>query len=217
MNTVLNEIKSIPGIVGGFFFDATQGVQFSDLPPIFKDENLNKIGKVLDKMYGMSQSGLTNISDLFLYYEESTIIIRQIGKTSYLVVISDPQLNQNLLIMTMNMNEDELKAMGKKFDEANEKNIMLSPAVEAVEPPVETVSAEDIIKNSPVSDQLQNMETALFKIVGPMAKIIFREAVQEWLQSQDPSESSIPMLLDILSKEINDPEKEQQYADLISP
>lgn len=217
MNTVLNEIKSIPGIVGGFFFDATQGVQFSNLPPIFKDENLDKIGKVLDKMYGMSQSGLTNISDLFLYYDESTIIIRKIGKTSYLVVISAPQLNQNLLIMNMNMNEDALKAMGLKFDEANEKNIMLSPAVEAVEPPVETVSAEDIINNSFVSDQLQDMETALFKIVGPMAKIIFREAVQEWIQSQNPSESSIPMLLDILSKEINDPEKEQQYADLISP
>lgn len=214
MNTVLNELKSIPGIVGGFFFDAVQGVQFSNLPPVFKDENLKKIGKVLDKMYGMSQSGLTDISDLFLYYEESTLIIRQIGKTSYLVVISDPNLNQNLLIMTMNMNGDALKAMGLEFDGANENNIPLSPASKT---PVETVSAEEIINNSPVADQLQGMQTALFKIVGPMAKIIFKETVEEWIQSQNPIESSIPILLDLLLKEINDSEKEQQYVNMITP
>jgi len=130
------------------------------------------------------------------------------------VVISAPQFNQNLLIMTMNMNGGELKAMGLEFDGANENNITLSPADQT---PVETVSAEEIINNSPVADQLQGMQTALFKIVGPMAKIIFKEAVQEWTQSEDPTESSIPMLLDILSNEINDPEKEQQYVDLISP
>ena len=214
MNKVLDEIKSIPGIVGGFLFDTVQGVKYSNLPPIFKDANLHKIGDVLDKMYVMSQSGLTDILDFFLYYEESTIITRQIGKTSYLVVISDPQLNQNLLIMTMNMNEEDLKLMGVKFDNANENNVTLSSAGEA---PVETVSAEEVIKNSPAATQLQEMQTALFKIVGPMAKIIFKEVVEEWVQSQEPDEASIPLLLNLLLKEINDPEKEQQYVDMITP
>ena len=65
MNEVLSEIKSIPGIVGGFFFDSLQGVQLSDLPPMFKEANLTEIGSLLSKMYAMNQSDPMDISDNF--------------------------------------------------------------------------------------------------------------------------------------------------------
>ncbi len=212
MNNVLSEIKSIPGIIGGFFFDSIQGVKASNLSPIFKEDNLNKIGKVLYKMYTMSESGLKDISDLFLCYEESTIIIRRIGNTSSLVIICDPSFNQNLLTMSMNMLAEELKEISLKFDQANENKEQISAGVGSR---IEKISEEEIINNSPVSDQLQRMQTALFKILGPMAKIIFKEAVRDWSQMQDPSETSIPALLEILIKEINDPEKAKKYLEMV--
>lgn len=214
MNQVLSEIKSIPGIVGGFLFDSIQGVQLSNLPPVFKEANLNKIGTVLDKMYTMSQSGLTDIADLFLYYEESTLIIRKIGKTSYFIIISDPSLNMSLLTMSMNMHSDELKATGSGFDEANDNNEIIS--VES-EQQAEAPSAKEIMANSVVADELAEMEAALCSIVGPMAKMVFEEVVQEWLQSQEPSQTTLPALVKAVTKEINDPDKEKSYLEMISP
>ncbi|MCP4720573.1 MAG: hypothetical protein GY860_14045 [Desulfobacteraceae bacterium] len=213
MNKVLNEIKSIPGIIGGFFFDSIQGIKTSSLPPVFKEENLNKIGTVLDKMYMMSNQGLKDISDLCLYYEESTIIMRRIGKTSSFIILCDPSLNQNLLTMSMNMLADEFKIIGTKFENANENK----EEIVEVSTPMENLSEEEVINNSPVSGQLQGMQTALLKILGPMATIIFKEAVRDWIKSEAPSETSIPILLEILANEINDPEKEEKYLTLISP
>ena len=214
MNKVLSEIESIPGIIGGFFFDSIQGIKASNLPPVFKKENLHKIGNVLDKMYMMSNPGLKDVSDLSLYYEESTIILRRIGKTTSFIVLSDPSLNQNLLIMSMNMMADEFKIINANFENANENK---EEIVENVSIVMESLSEEEVINNSPVSVQLQGMQTALLKILGPMATIIFKEAVRDWIQSEEPSGSSIPVLLEILTNEINDPEKEEKYLTLISP
>ena len=61
------------------------------------------------------------------------------------------------------------------------------------------------------------MQAALFKITGPMARILFQDAVREWIKSWEQSESSLPALIEILTREINDPDKEQQYVKMISP
>lgn len=214
MNEVLNEIKSIPGIIGGFFFDAIQGIQASNLPPVFKKDNLNKIGQVLDKMYMMSKSGIDDISDIFLHYEESTIVVRRIGKTSALIVISDPSFNQNLLIMSMNMVAEKLKTISDTFDNANENNGNTHGNFHTA---LTNLSEKEVIADSPVSERLQGMQEGLIKIMGPMATIIFKEAVRDWIRLKDPSESTLPVLLEILSGEINDPEKEKKYLGIISP
>lgn len=214
MNKVLSEIKSIPGIIGGFFFDSRHGIQAGNLPTVFKKENLNKIGTVLDKMYMMSNSGLENITDLVLCYDESTISMRRIGKTLSLVIISDPSLNQNLLTMSMNMLAEDFRRIDaglKEFVENKEENT--GTPVNSIR----SLSEEDVIYNSPLATQLQGMQTALFEILGPMAQIIFKEAVRDWIQSEEPSETSIPGLLEILAGEIDDPVKEKKYFELISP
>jgi len=213
MNKVLNEIKSIPGVTGGFFFDSKQGVKTSDLPPIFKAGNLTKIGNVLDKMYTVSNTGLQNVSDICLYYEESTIIMRRLGKSASLIIFSDPSLNQNLLTMSINMLSDDLDRIGLEL-ETTENNT--DSHAEDLIIPVDTVSVEDLIENSPLSEQLRGMQTALFEIIGPMAELIFKDAVRDWVKSADPSEKSFHILVRLLTNEINDPDNEVKYLELIS-
>ncbi len=214
MNKVLSEIKTIPGIIGGFFFDSRHGIQAGNLPTVFKKENLNRIGAVLEKMYMMSNSGLGDITDLVLCYDESTISMRRIGKTLSFVIISDPSLNQNLLTMSMNMLAEDFRKIDaglKEFGERKEENS------ENLVSSIKDLSAEDVIHHSPLATQLQGMQTALYKILGPMAEIIFKEAVRDWIQSEEPSETSIPGLLEILAGEIDDSVKEKKYFELISP
>lgn len=76
---------------------------------------------------------------------------------------------------------------------------------------------EDLIRSGPVAEQLQEMQAALYQIVGPMAKVIFRDAVREWLPSQNALEFNLSALVEVLTREIRDPDKEQQYVKMISP
>lgn len=212
MNSVLNEIKSIPGITGGFIFGPTHGIVANNLPSVFKEQNLDKIGNSLDKMYSSSKSNFTDVTELSLYYEESTLIVRPVGKTSLLVIICDPSINHNLLTMILNMVADKIEKIGTELDQADNKNEQ-----EQLPAPSEKISPEEFINDGPLSKQLQGMQKALFKIVGPMAKIIFKDAVSIWIESNSPTSSSFPRLFDILREEINDVEKEERYFTLITP
>ncbi len=226
MNKVLNEIKSIPGVTGGFFFDSITGVKTRDVPPIFKTENLAKIASVLDKMYAVSYTGLKNISDICLYYEESTIIMRRIGKTSSLIILCDPSFNQHLLTMSINMLAGDLDRIGIALEksenqtETNADNIVHGLAIPGDSAEFaeshENVSEDELINNSPISEQLQGMQNALFEIIGPMAELIFKDAVRDWIKSVEPSETSFHVLVKLLTNEINDPENENKYLELIS-
>ncbi len=225
MNKVLNEIKSIPGVTGGYFFDSITGVKTSDVPPIFKTGNLAKIASVLDKMYAMSNTGLKNISDICLYYEESTIIMRRLGKTSSLIILCDPSFNQHLLTMSINMLAGDLDRIGIALEKAETQTktnadnfvhgLAIPDSAEFAESH-ENVSEDELINNSPISEQLQGMQSALFEIIGPMAELIFKDAVRDWIKSVEPSETSFHVLARLLTNEINDPENENKYLELIS-
>jgi hypothetical protein len=58
------------------------------------------------------------------------------------------------------------------------------------------------------------MQTALAKILGPMAKIVFIECVEMWQRSCDPSKSTLPELLNIIASEIDEPKKAASFRQL---
>lgn len=51
MNQILDELKSIPGVVGACVYSPRAGLKISNLPGIFKPERLAAVGKHLSKLY----------------------------------------------------------------------------------------------------------------------------------------------------------------------
>jgi hypothetical protein len=51
--------------------------------------------------------------------------------------------------------------------------------------------------------------------MGPMAKIIFLDSMDEWVKHHQPSEACLPELIKILHTEIVDPKKIQTFHTLI--
>ncbi len=62
---------------------------------------------------------------------------------------------------------------------------------------------------------LQAMQGALAKVIGPMAKIIFLECLEKWLQRNAPSREKLPALTDLVLREIADPEKAVKYQNML--
>lgn len=86
----------------------------------------------------------------------------------------------------------------------------------AKSPPTPAASPRELIEKGPLSAYLQGMQTILAKYVGPMAKIIFLECVEKWLQDYQPAKSSLPHLVDIVAAEIGDQAKMTDYRQKVS-
>jgi len=207
MNKVLEEIKSIPGIIGGYIFNSQKGITAGNLPMIFKEDRLQRIAGMLIKMYSNGRSNFQDILEISIYYDESVLIIREIDASTYLIILCDPSINENLLTMSLNLVIDDLK----KQEEPQEKISMPDNSQK------NEINRERLLNEGPMSKNLKGMQTALAKIVGPMAKIIFIDALNEWGKTEQPSFSSITSLLKILDMEIGDPEKISYYRELIKP
>lgn len=216
MNQVLNEIKSVPGITGGFFYASDRGVGAVNLPAVFRKTNLAKIGKVIEKMVKMSNTGLSDVTELCLYYEESIIVARPIDQTVFLILLCDPSINQNLLTMTLNMHAKEIRDNAAHFDTHDSTAGQDDMETGHRQPSQRPVPVDDLLKNSPVAGELRGINNALYKIMGPMAKIIFKDALRDWSRLSPLSKESLSALLDLLKTEINDDEKEEKFSNLVS-
>jgi len=212
MKQVLEEVKAIPGVVGGFVFNSRKGVAANNLPPVFKEAKLVNIGKMLSKMYLSGKTNFSDITEISLYYEESVVIIREAASDLFLIVISDPSVNLNLLTMSLNLIMDDFNTLTELDMEPIQGAKTGSGAA-----PKKIVTAEEVLQSTPLGNDLNSMKAALAKVMGPMAKIIFTDALNEWLQSNMPSYAELGRLVAILEREINDSDKSAYYRELILP
>jgi hypothetical protein len=209
MNQVLEEVKAIPGVVGGFIFNSRNGIAANNLPPVFRDAKLMSIGKTASKMYASGKLSFSDVTEISLYYEESVIIVREAADGLFLLMICDPSVNINLLNMSVKLIMDEFKVPAAGDAQAAGKK----------EAPVQQkkVTVEELMQGGPLADALNGMRAALAKVLGPMAKIIFMDAVNDWLKDNKPSFDTLENLVEALNKEISDPKKIAFYKDQILP
>ena len=205
MKQVIEELKAIPGVVGGCIFDSRKGIIANNLPPIFKEAKLSNIGKLLSKMYASGKNNFSDITEISLYYEESVVIVREASANMFLIAICDPSVNLNLLSMSLNLIMDDFSSLS-------------GISAESPEPLAEKkFTADEILQSGTMANDLNGMKSALAKVMGPRAKIIFIEALEEWLKRDTPSYASLENLIGILDKEISDADKAAYYRELILP
>lgn len=76
-------------------------------------------------------------------------------------------------------------------------------------------SAEQLLAGGPLAAPLASMQELLGKVLGPMAKIVFPEAVEEWLLKHKPIPTTLPQLADILCREIGDAQRARAYRQML--
>lgn len=210
MNTkqALDEFKSVQGVTGAYIYSAKGNVIANNLPEIYKEAKLLNIGKALAKLY--SAGGLTfpDISDIFLSYEESIVIGREIADKSYLIILSEPSLNVNLVTLTMNLIKDDIKV-------AIQNGAPTQPVIAEELPAGKKVTANDLLETGALAAPLQEMQAALAKVMGPMAKVIFIESVEKWQAACMPSSKNLLKLMEIIIPGIKDPEKVHRYEEMV--
>ncbi len=204
MSKIFQDLKSIQGFIGGYVFRPTVGILAKEMPSVYKDNKLSEIGDVLIKTYKSGSLNFPNMIDVSICFQEAVIIIREAAGNTFIFILVDPASNLNLFNMTLSVLMEDVA----ELIPSTEPNIPVEAAIPEVAPsPVDSgkpVSGSELLSEGPMSGKLQEIQDALAMVMGPIARIIMVDALDEWLKGNAPSHENIPALADILYKEIND-------------
>lgn len=197
MKEILDDLKDLSGVIGACLYHSQNGLLATNLPAIFTEDKLTEIGKLLTKLLSAGRMSFPDLTDLSLQYDESAILARELGDTSIIFLLCDPDFNQNLITMSLNLLQQELKS----------QNVSAPPPT----PPQEAPAAKNV---APVLQQIQEQ---LPKILGPMADIIFDEVVESWREQGKSTLEDVQVLIQMFEEEIENPDQISRFRESIAP
>lgn len=206
MQAIIDDLKDLPGVLGACLYHGQRGPLETNLPAIFTADKLVKISKLLMKIHAAGRMNFQDLTDLSLQYDESVILVRELEDNLIIFTLCDPGFNQNLVTMSLNLLQQELK--NQPFQVGD------SPSVTADPPPVTDVSTGP---SEEVSRAMEAMKSHLPKIMGPMADIIFDEAVETWKKQGKYTVGDLDLLVQMLAEEIENADKITNYKEMIKP
>jgi predicted regulator of Ras-like GTPase activity (Roadblock/LC7/MglB family) len=102
MQTVLQSLHSVPGIIGGVLSDDDGGVLAHSFPPIFDLSALQTISSGLNYNIMGLQDATGGVKLLDLRFEHGRIIVKPL-LNHFLLMLCEPNLNLQLLSISMNV------------------------------------------------------------------------------------------------------------------
>jgi predicted regulator of Ras-like GTPase activity (Roadblock/LC7/MglB family) len=211
MEDILKQIKTVPGVLGCMVCDDHGHLVSHVFPSLFDKEMLSAvIATVSQNLPGLKD--FTGGVRLIDFRFQSGRIVAKTFDGGCLVILCEGTVSLQALIISVNI---AIKQIEKALNIASPVVQQASAAPKAVSP-VNSASPRELIERGPVSEYLQGMQTTLLKYLGPMAKIIFLECVEKWLQTNQPIRAALPHLVDIVVVEIGDPAKTAEYRQKVA-
>ncbi len=212
MQKALNEMNLIPGVMGGYVYNPEMGVIEKNLPSIFKEEKLREISSHLIKLNQLFGTDFPDHTDAFLFFEQSAVTIREIESNFFFVLLSDPKVKANMLSVSINLIIEELKPLIREYNPqdkaASSSNHQRSEKKESsIDPKV----LEEMMNSGPLSDPLTKLKALMVKILGPVAPVMFKGALEKWCETQTPSTDTMPLLVDLLCREMGDGDFAEEF------
>lgn len=208
MQQLIDDMKAIPGVIGACTYRSQEGITSNNLPSLFKDDRLHNTAKHLAKIHAAGRLNFPDLTEVMVNYEESVVVFRQLNMNDHLITICDPGINMNLLAMSLNLAIENMPDAAESSEAQPQK-------VEADTGSQDPVDIDKLMKKGPMAQPLQTMSKLLAKVIGPMAKIVFEDAVVRWANAGVTGKGSLSKLLEIICQEIGDSEKSKQYRDLV--
>ncbi|WP_419658568.1 uncharacterized protein Dvar_73990 [Desulfosarcina variabilis str. Montpellier] len=222
MKEILSDTLTIPGVIGGFFYHRDRGVLAVELPTVFKPDKLEQMARMLLKIFSSGLTNLNGVAEVSICYEETILVARALDENSYLILLCETNVNLELLGMSLNLSLEE--TLGRV-----NQQILVDDSPAESPPPVNSLSImneqptlidnqEDLsaVNSAPLDEVLQGMQNCLAKVIGPIAKIVFQDAVHQWKQYASTDASDFPMLMNMVLSHIDDPDHKRKFQELIT-
>ena len=108
MEKLLNQLTTIPGVLGVYIYHPDLGVFSKDVPLDYTDDELAKLGQTFLQVFQAGDATLSDIKETALYYQPHTFTIRRVADTYFIVVIHKPDRNSDLISVCLDAVRDAL-------------------------------------------------------------------------------------------------------------
>lgn len=213
MEEVLKQIKTVPGTLGCMVYDDHGHLAARVFPAIFDSHMLAAaVTTISEKLPGLKD--LTGgIKMIDFRFQNGRLVVRPVDG-GCLVILCDGTINLQALIISLNVAVRQVEKILKTAGPVSQQQAgAATPAAAAAGGKADP---RDLIEKGALSGYLQGMQTTLTKFMGPMAKIIFLECVEKWLEDHQPVKAALPQLVDIVAAEIGDPARMSDYRQKVA-
>jgi len=209
MDSLLQELTTLPGVFGCFVYSGNRQIVGSKMPPIFKKNNISTIGSLLARTVQIGRTAQLGFKEIEIKYNESMLKIRPLEGGALLVLICEPNANKSLIDMTTGM-------LASDIEIAMAQGIIAQPISSPLSRPTETIQASQVEEaeiNEEIAPVLETIKKALAMAIGPIAAPVMKDNIETWSRQNTPSLSSLPALAKLLCSEINDTHLEQTFME----
>lgn len=219
MDSLLQEINMLPGVLGCFVYNGKRQVAGSKMPPIFKENPIKNIGNLLARTVQMGSMAQLYFTDIEIKYNESLLLANPLANGALLIIICEPSTNQSLVKMTTGMLAKDIETSMSRGSTPAPTNPQHPPTGSYATPQQASKQAPPAPKEAEISEEmapiLEQVKDALALAIGPIAAPVMKDSIELWATEHEPSIANIPALAKILRKEINDADLEEDFmADL---
>ncbi len=210
MNTILQEIKILPGVIGSFVFIKDTGVAYSNLPDSFTEEMTTDAANNVGRMLQMADIKGLDPQSVCIKYDKFNLLTMPINETVLLLTLCDPNNSTALVSTTICMLAPELDKSVVSFQQSGPTGLEEPPLTS----PPESVPPPEIDEQK-TNDALAHIKDSLFGTVGPIADIIFDDCLEKWTSDNPADVSRISELIGYFSEEIDNPELFEEFKEKI--
>ena len=214
MDTLLQEITMLPGVLGCFVFNTEQQIVCSKMPPIFRENSMKSIGSLLSRTVQIGSMAMLNLKGIEMKYNESLLIIKALPKEALLILICEPSANKSLISMTIGiLAEDIAKALvnSAKVHKVAPQKMKGQPTQKKQTQQNQANQKEEAAIDAKLAPILEKIKDSLAMAIGPIAGPVMKDSIEMWAKQKSPSLSNLPALTILLCQEINDEKLEKEF------
>ena len=216
MDSLLQEITILPGVLGCFVFNSKQQIAGSKMPPIFRENSIQTIGNLISRTIQIGSMAQLEFKGIEIKYNESLLLITPLAQEALLIIICEPSANKSLIAMTTGMLSQDISTAltNPMASQAVRPQVTTvapaTPQAQRVEPD-EADEADEAEIDADLAPVLEQVKDALAMAIGPIAAPVMKDTIEIWARQGAPSLATLPALAELLCTEINDDELEQEF------
>lgn len=205
MDDLLQEITMLPGVKGAFLAMSEPQLVFSDLPDGYPPETMAQIEVAMERIFKMNEPCKLTVNSVEMLFDDTMMLAKQVSEGCNLVILGEPDSNFALLNMTSTMLLGELRSQAER--------IRRDPpaAAPAATGDGDSRDFEVVREKDPLKSALPVLEESLARAIGPIAGMVTRETVEQWLQEGSCQKARFPELINAFCREIDDPAMEKEF------
>lgn len=185
MREVLQQLASVPGVVGSLVYGNRGEILASEFPPLFEPSTLQRATRLLaeDRVVLGSMKGTT--ASLDLRYSGGRAVVKPAGAGTLFVLCTSPA---NMQLLRLSLSQAARRLV---------ENV-------GTPPPPERRPARPSALAVELADARERLQRALVEQIGPIGEFVFEQAWADWAASELPTLAGLAALVSALGHEIEE-------------